>query len=181
MKRSFLVLEKRSRIFKIFFFKYRILKKAGIGLYILNLIFHYIFRLNKSKFIVHFTSKVIAPELIIYKKDLTTLTSFIVSGGCYFQALNGINIGENFLFAPGIKIISSNHGENDKSVIVKENPIIIGNNVWIGTNAIILPGVEIGNNCIIGAGAVVTKSFKNNYLIIAGNPAKIIGEIHTND
>jgi len=54
-----------------------------------------------------------------------------------------------------------------------EKPIIIGNNVWIGTRVIILPGVQIGDNTIIGAGAVVTKSFPANS-IIGGNPAKII-------
>jgi maltose O-acetyltransferase len=54
-----------------------------------------------------------------------------------------------------------------------EDPVIIGNNVWIGTRAIIMPGVKIGNNSIIGAGAVVTKSFGPNS-VIGGIPAKLI-------
>lgn len=52
----------------------------------------------------------------------------------------------------------------------------IGNNVFIGMNAIILPGVSIGNNVIIGAGSIVTKSIPAN-VVVAGNPAKIIRKI----
>ena len=55
-------------------------------------------------------------------------------------------------------------------------PITIGNNVHIGTNAIIMPGVTIGNNCIIGCGAIVTKSIPDNS-IAAGVPARIIETI----
>ena len=55
-------------------------------------------------------------------------------------------------------------------------PIKIGKSVWIGFNVVVLPGVEIGDNCIIGAGAVVTKSFANNK-IITGIPAQISGFI----
>lgn len=52
-------------------------------------------------------------------------------------------------------------------------PITIGNDVYIGNNVIILPGVEIGNNVIIGAGAVITKNIPNNS-VVAGVPAKVI-------
>ena len=66
---------------------------------------------NNAKFCssLHFTSRVIQPKSISFHKDRTTLTSFAVSSGCYFEAGNGIEIGENFLFAPGIKLISTNH------------------------------------------------------------------------
>jgi acetyltransferase-like isoleucine patch superfamily enzyme len=104
------------------------------------------------------------------------LASFAISGGCYFQALNGIKLGKNFLFAPGVKLISANHDFSNHNHSIKENPIIIGDNVWLGANVIILPGVELGNNCIVGAGSVVTKSFKKDNLVIAGNPARIIKE-----
>jgi len=95
-------------------------------------------------------------------------------GNPLWEAINGIKIGKNFLFAPGVKLISSNHDIKDSLKSIKTSPIVIGNNVWIGTNVVILPSVRIGDNCVIGAGSIVTKSFNNN-LIIAGNPAKIIG------
>lgn len=56
-------------------------------------------------------------------------------------------------------------------------PVTIGNNVWIGGDATIIPGVTIGDNVTIGAGAVVTKSFPSN-VVIAGNSAKIIKDIN---
>jgi acetyltransferase-like isoleucine patch superfamily enzyme len=55
--------------------------------------------------------------------------------------------------------------------------IVIGNNVYIGSCSIILPGVTIGNNVIVGAGSIVTKSVKDNQ-IVAGNPARVVGEIN---
>lgn len=79
------------------------------------------------------------------------------------------------MFAPGVKIISANHDFLERTKFIKTSPIVIGNNVWLSANVIILPGVRIGNNCIVGAGSVVTKSFEEDNLIIAGNPAKIIG------
>ena len=56
-------------------------------------------------------------------------------------------------------------------------PVHIGNDVWVGGSAIILPGVTIGNNVIIAAGSIVTKDIPDN-VIVAGNPAKIMKELH---
>jgi len=157
--------------------KIRLIKTIGISLWFVNFIFQSIFRRqSKLKFNVNFTSTISATN-IEYNNDITTLSSFAISGSCYFQALNGIKIGKNFLFAPGIKLISANHNTVDHNKSVKEKPIIIGNNVWIGANAVILPGVELGNYCVVGAGSVVTKSFKEDNLVIAGNPAKVIKNI----
>lgn len=150
--------------------------KVPIGLLLLNFITQRIFRLNsKVSFSVNYTSRINIFENISLKKDKVTLLSFCSSGGVYMQAANGIIIGKNFLFAPGVKLISANHDFNDRACSVKGKPIYIGDNVWIGTNAIILPEVKLGNNCIVGAGSVVTKSFSDDNSIIVGNPAKLIG------
>lgn len=150
-------------------------KKSPLGLIITNFIFQNILRNNSNvDFPVHYTTRITDYENIRLNKDKVTIQSFAVSGACYIQAVNGINIGKNFLFAPGLKLISSNHDVDDYSISIKEKPISIGDNVWIGANVSILPGVTLGNNCIIGAGAVVTKSFLEDNVIIAGNPAKII-------
>ena len=55
--------------------------------------------------------------------------------------------------------------------------VIIGEKCWIGMNCVVLPGVTLGDHTIVGAGAVVTKSFKDGYCVIAGNPAKKIKDI----
>ncbi len=139
-----------------------------------NFIFQRIFRVNsKVPFPVNFSSRVIGYDKIILTKDSNTICSFSLSTGCYIQALNGLEIGDNFLFAPGIRIISVNHILNDEFIDEATPSIKIGNNVWLGANVIILPGVSLGNNVIVGAGSVVTKSFPEN-VVIAGNPAKII-------
>ena len=59
----------------------------------------------------------------------------------------------------------------------KVKPIVIGRNVWIGNNVIILKGTEIGDNSVIGAGSVVTGGKFPSNVVIAGNPARILKEL----
>jgi len=92
-----------------------------------------------------------------------------------------IKIGENVRIAPHVKIFAENHIFEDMTKPIHKQGlsskgIKIGNNVWIGTGAIILDGIYIEDNVVIGAGSVVTKSIKSNKLV-AGNPAKVIKEI----
>lgn len=134
--------------------------------------YKFFFGLHKeSKFPINFTSTVLCPENIILGKNVER--SFLVSGGCYFQALNGIKIGDNTIFAPGVKLISANHDLKDTSCHLYTKPIIIGKNCWIGANAVILPGVVLGDKTIVGAGAIVTKSFKEDGLVLKGIPANV--------
>ncbi|MCI5130479.1 MAG: acyltransferase [Candidatus Electrothrix sp. EH2] len=140
------------------------------GLAVVNLFFQKVLRLNHDQpFPIHFTSRVWGD----IKVGNNTWKSFAVSGGCYIQGGNGIEIGDDTLFAPGVKIISSNHQKNDHDKWEKAPPITIGRRVWIGANAVILPGVQIGDDAVIGAGAVVTKSVPQ-YGLAVGNPAKVI-------
>lgn len=146
--------------------------KSKRKLLIVNFIFQRIFRINSDcPWSVHYTSVVTAPNKI--KLGVNSERSFLRSPNCYIQAINGVEVGDNVLWGPGVGIISANHDDSQRLEHKKEKPVKIGNNVWIGMNSIILPGVELGNNVIVGAGSVVTKSFPDN-VIIAGNPARII-------
>lgn len=141
------------------------------------LFFHYlipqkVFRLNpKVNWPVHFTSKVHSPEKI--QKGILCDPGDNINN--YIQANNGIIFGNNVELAPGVSIISSNHDGDNLKKHVKANPIIIGNNVWVGANTTILPEVHIGDNVIIGANSVVTKNIESNSIAV-GNPCKVIKE-----
>lgn len=87
----------------------------------------------------------------------------------------GIRIGNNCLIASHVAITSLTHDSNAdlyKDVIIQKE-VIIGNNVWIGSHAVILPGITIGDNAVVGAGAVVTRNVPAN-TTVAGVPAQII-------
>lgn len=154
-----------------------LIKRAGLGTLVTNFFFQRIFRRNSNfPYSIHFTSTVIGSKFS-FNEDITTIVSFCVSGHCYFQSLNGIIAGKNLLLAPGVKIISSNHDYSNARTSIFKDPIVIGDNCWLGANSVILPGVRLGNNCVVGAGSVVTKSFEESNLVIAGNPAKILKKV----
>ena len=156
-----------------FFFQWK-LSRVPMPILFVNFIFQRILRVNsKVPFPVHYTSRIIGFNKIKLHRDSATVGSFCLSNNCYIQALQGIHIGSNFLFAPGTTIVSVNHGVNNEYKDVNTKPVVIGDNVWLGANVIILPEVNLGDNVVVGAGSVVTKSFPSNS-IIAGNPAKLI-------
>lgn len=84
-----------------------------------------------------------------------------------------IQIGDNTTIANDVKIIVHDASTSIHLGIVKFGKVTIGNRVYVGAGAIILPGVTIGDNVIVGAGSVVTHSVPSG-VVIAGNPAKII-------
>ena len=86
---------------------------------------------------------------------------------------NLVFIGDFFVSAPGSRILTHDASLFMKYNIYKVGKVIIGNNVFLGANAIIMPGVTIGDDVIIGAGSVVTKDVKSG-LVVAGVPAKVI-------
>jgi acetyltransferase-like isoleucine patch superfamily enzyme len=143
-----------------------------INIWITNVIFQRLLRINSdAKFQVNFTSRVVAVSKI--KIGRNVWKSFALSGNCYIQGGNGIIIGDDVMFGPGVKIISANHNIHDNMVWEKCSPIVVGNRCWIGANAIILPSVELGEDCVVGAGAVVTSSFKRGSTIV-GVPGRAI-------
>lgn len=94
--------------------------------------------------------------------------------------MNGpITVGKNVMMGPEVIIYTTRHKHDRTDITMIEQgmdkvlPVTIGNDVWIGRRAIIMPGVKIGDGCIIGAGAIVTHDVPS-YCIVAGVPAKVV-------
>lgn len=136
------------------------------------------------------------------KKFMSIGKNVIIHKNCFLSDVNRISIGNNVYIGPSsrlfgkgeiqigngvvlgeeVLVFSSNHNydsENQKTFPFDTNNIekkvIIDDYAWIGSRAIILPGVRVGLGTVVGAGSVVTKSFDNNS-ILAGNPARKVGE-----
>lgn len=98
---------------------------------------------------------------------------------CVILDVCEVTIGNNCMFGPAVQIYTALHPLNAverASGVESGKPIVIGNDVWVGGNATILPGVTIGDRSIIGAGSVVTKDIPADSIAV-GNPAKIIKAI----
>lgn len=96
---------------------------------------------------------------------------------CFLLAKDRIEIGENSTLAYGVSVITGADPNGPKNKLSKlypplHAPVVIGNDCWIGANAIILPGVTIGDCVMVAAGSVVNKDIPSNVLV-AGNPAVI--------
>jgi len=161
----------RSQLRKVVRTLLRVPEKVDIAFYLQNLFWKHVLGVNrKVPWPIHFTSRVAAPEKVqlgrcSYPGDMP---------GCYIQAINGIIIGDECIFGPGVGLISANHDPEDYDRHVPAPPIRIGNYCWVGMHAVILPGVELGDHTIVGAGSVVTQSFPEGHCVLAGNPARVI-------
>ena len=100
-----------------------------------------------------------------------------INSGCHFQDQGGIYIGEGTFIGHNVILATLNHDLNPNSRgDMWPKPIHLGKKVWIGSGAIVLPGVTIGDNSVIAAGSVVTKNVPENS-VYGGNPAKLIKKI----
>lgn len=98
--------------------------------------------------------------------------------GLHNTVIGPVTIGNHVNLAQGITVTALNHNFTEKDMRIDEQgvsttPVTIGDDIWIGTNAVILPGVTIGDHSVVAAGAVVTKDVPPHTLV-AGVPAKII-------
>ena len=101
--------------------------------------------------------------------------------GIHCTVIGPVSIGNNVNLAQGITVTALNHNFADTSRRIDEQgistkPIVIGDDVWIGANAVILPGVTIGRHVVVAAGAVVTKDVPDN-CVVGGVPAKEIKKL----
>lgn len=102
-----------------------------------------------------------------------------INFNCVFVDDTYIDIGSHTLVGPNVTFVTGNHPLNAmqrKEALQYNQPIKVGKNVWIGANAVILPGVTIGDNSIIGAGSIVTKDIPSN-VVAVGVPCKPIKKV----
>jgi maltose O-acetyltransferase len=119
------------------------------------------------------------PFNCVYGENIFIGNDVFLNLNCMIIDNNRVEIGDHAMLGPGIQIYTAAHpldaeSRNQGWEITK--PVTIGNSVWIGGSAILLPGVMIGERSVIGAGAVVTKDVPPD-VVVAGNPARIIQEI----
>lgn len=102
-----------------------------------------------------------------------------INVNCVVLDENKVTIGSNVFLGPGVQIYTSSHPVD--AILRRTHkitkPVSIGDDCWIGGNAIILPGITIGNGVVIGAGAVVTKDIPDNVMAV-GNPAKVVRKLN---
>ncbi len=109
--------------------------------------------------------------------------NFFANYNCTIIDVAKVIIGDNVLFAPNVSVYTAGHPIHP---IMRESEyeygigITIGDNVWIGGNSVILPGVHIGSNTVIGAGSVVTRDIPE-WVVAAGNPCRVIRKITESD
>lgn len=127
-----------------------------------------------------------APFYVDYGNNIYFGNNCEVNMNCTFLDDNIIRIGDNALIAPNVQIYTAFHPTNaiERFGEPKEDgsfafcktrtaPVTIGNNVWIGGGAILMPGVTIGDNVVIGAGSVVTRDIPSN-TVACGNPCRVM-------
>jgi acetyltransferase-like isoleucine patch superfamily enzyme len=101
-----------------------------------------------------------------------------VNQGCRLDDIGGIELGDDVMLGPGVRIISSGHPLDPalRRRQVTASPIVVGRNVWIGAGATILQGVTIGDDAVVAANAVVTRDVPPAVLV-AGVPARVVKSV----
>ena len=122
---------------------------------------------------------IMPPFYCVYGFHIQVGIGFFANYNCTILDVGKVTIGENVLLAPNVSIYTAGHPVHPaarQSGYEYGIPVTIGNNVWIGGNVVITPGVHIGDNVVIGAGSVVTKDIPAN-VVAAGNPCRVIRRI----
>lgn len=118
-----------------------------------------------------------------YGSHIEVGKNFFANYNCTILDVAKVKIGDNCMLAPNVAIYTAGHPihpDTRNTMYEYGIEVTIGNNVWIGGNTVVCPGVKIGNNCVIGAGSVVTKDIPD-WSIAAGNPCKVIRKITDDD
>jgi acetyltransferase-like isoleucine patch superfamily enzyme len=115
---------------------------------------------------------IFTPVQIDFPKQMRFGKGVFINHSFTAMSIGGIDIGDNVQIGPHVTIVTDNHDLTHRSVL-RCRSVIIGNNVWIGAEVKIMPGVHVGDNVVLAGGAVVTKDVPAS-AIVGGNPAKVI-------
>lgn len=109
-----------------------------------------------------------------FGQNITLGQRVFINSGCSFQDQGGITIGDDSLIGHNSVLATLNHGmEPDRRADMHPAPIIIGRNVWIGSNVTVLPGITIGDDAVVAAAAVVTRDVPAGAVVV-GSPAHVV-------
>ena len=114
-------------------------------------------------------------NVTINKRKIEIGLNSAINRGCYLDGRGGLFIGNNVSISPGVQLITASHDVNSSDFKYLKKKIIIEDYVWVGTSAIIMPGVKLGVGSVVAAGSVVTKNVES-YTIVGGVPAKEISK-----
>lgn len=109
-----------------------------------------------------------------FGKNITLGKRVFLNSGCKFQDQGGVVIGDDCLIGHNTVMATLNHDlDPSRRADMYPAPIVIGRNVWIGSNVTVLPGVTIGDNAVVAAASVVTKDVPENSVVV-GSPARVV-------
>lgn len=125
------------------------------------------------------TFRVFPPFYTDFGKNIIVEEDVFINACCHFQDHGGITIGAGSQIGHNVVFATLNHGlAPELRKMTYPAPIVLGRNVWVGSNATILQGVRIGDNAVVAAGAVVTRDVADD-TIVGGVPARVIGRTDT--
>ena len=123
------------------------------------------------------TFRLFPPFYADFGKNISFGNNVFINSNCHFQDQSGITIGDGVMIGHNVVLATATHDlAPSKSRKLHYKPIVIGDNVWIGSNSVILQGVTIGEWAVVAAGAVVTKDVEP-YTVVGGIPAKFIRKV----
>ncbi|HET8795463.1 MAG TPA: DapH/DapD/GlmU-related protein [Arthrobacter sp.] len=109
-----------------------------------------------------------------FGKNIALGERIFINSGCKFQDQGGVVIGDDCLIGHNTVMATLNHDlKPSRRADMHPAPIVVGRNVWIGSNVTVLPGVTIGDNAVVAAASVVTKDVPENTIVV-GSPARVV-------